>query len=149
LVKNITDTRTNFNGGHFNHIGDILRTPALSDESPFINFNDVANGNDRRNFDISDAVYEWLPQQTLGLLRISTTPRYVVYCYGQTLKPAPGGVVLDGSQYFNLITNYTVVAESATRTVVTVRPQIQFNGTNGVQTNFTTNVENFSVLPPE
>ncbi len=36
-------------------------------------------------------MYEWLPQQMMSLLRVRDAPRYVVYCYGQTLKPAPGG----------------------------------------------------------
>ena len=37
---------------------------------------------------ISDEMYEWLPQQVMSLLRVGT-PRYVIYCYGQALKPAP------------------------------------------------------------
>jgi len=36
----------------------------------------------------SDEMYEWLPQQTMSLLRVGS-PRYVVYSYGQALKPAP------------------------------------------------------------
>ena len=46
-------------------------------------------------------------------------PRYVLYCYGQTLHPAPGGTVL-GGPFFQLVTNYQVVAESAARVVIRV-----------------------------
>jgi hypothetical protein len=54
----------------------------------------------------------------MGLVRLGE-PRFVIYCYGQTLRPAPGGTVLSGP-FFQLITNYQVVAESAVRAVVRV-----------------------------
>jgi hypothetical protein len=102
--------------GAFEHVGDILRTPALAELSPFLNTGDTL----QKRYGISDELYEWLPQQTLGLLRASSTPRYVVYCYGQTLRPAPGGVVTASGQYFGLVTNYQITAESAARAVIRV-----------------------------
>ena len=63
-------------------------------------------------------MYEWLPQQTMSLLRCSGSPRYVIYCYGQALKPAPNGIYTGGDQYFGMVTNYQVVSEIATRAVV-------------------------------
>ena len=104
--------------------------------------------------DISDEQYEWLPQQMLGLLRASSTPRYVVYAYGQTLKPAPGGTVLSSSALpsgynpFGLITNYQVVAESATRSVISIQPVVT-NSVTGPVTNYVPRVESYNVLPPE
>jgi hypothetical protein len=69
-------------------------------------------------------MYEWLPQQIMGLLTVSGTPqnppRYVIYCYGQTLKPAPNGLVSSGT-YFGMCTNYQVTAESASRVVIEVQ----------------------------
>ncbi len=143
----INTTRANkniFADGAFKRIGDILRAPALTEKSPFINRNDV----NRLNKDITDEQYEWLPQQMLGLLRISAAPRYLVLAYGQTLKPAPGGTVLDSGPYFNLITNYQVVAESATRAVISIQPVVT-NSVFGPVTNYVPRVESFNVLPPE
>ena len=84
----------------------------------------------------------------LGLLRASSTPRYVVYAYGQTLKPAPGGTVLDGGAFFSLVTNYVVVAESATRSVISIQPVVT-NSVTGPVTNYVPRVESYNVLPPE
>ena len=59
----------------------------------------------------------------MGLVTVNGTPqapqRYVVYCYGQTLKPAPNGIVTSGT-YFGLVTNYQVTAESGTRAIIRV-----------------------------
>ena len=114
----INATRTTFTNadgliGAFEHVGDIVRTPALTEQSPFLT-------GLNKTTQISDALYEWLPQQTLGLLRADGTPRYVVYCYGQTLRPAPDSVVTDSGQYFGLVTNYQITAESAARAVIRV-----------------------------
>jgi hypothetical protein len=115
LVNGINATRANAGlfPGAFTHVGDIVRTPALTEQSPFLAGLDPTA-------QISDELYEWLPQQTLGLLRASSTPRYVVYCYGQTLRPAPGGKVLDSGPYFDMVTNYQITAESAARAVIRV-----------------------------
>jgi hypothetical protein len=124
-TQGINATRANtslFPLGAFTHIGDILRTPALTEQSPFLNWSDPA----QQQSGISDELYEWLPQQTLGLLRLSSTPRYVVYCYGQTLRPAPNSVVTSssllpsGMNPFGLVTNYQITAESAARAVIRV-----------------------------
>jgi len=140
----INNTRKNFPLKSFTHLGDILSVPALTEQSPFIN---VPNGSVQQQYDVSDEIYEWLPQQTLGLLRLGS-PRYVIYCYGQALRPAPGGTVLSSG----LVTNYQVVAESAARAVMSVQPQvlsyINTNGTVTLTTNYTTRVENYNVLGP-
>ncbi len=69
-------------------------------------------------------MYEWLPQQVMGLLTVNGTPqapqRYVVYCYGQTLKPAPNSIVASGSTFFGLVTNYQVTAEIGSRVIIRV-----------------------------
>ena len=134
---------TNADGvvGAFEHIGDILNVPAYTEHSPFINRVDGAAINDRLKFDISDELYEWLPQQTLGLLRASSTPRFVIYCYGQTLRPAANGLVTDtaGGQ-FGLCTNYSVTAESAARAVIRVE--------NAKTKSPHIVVESFNALPP-
>jgi hypothetical protein len=144
LPYNLSYGFTNADGlvGAFEHAGDILAVPALTESSPFLNWSNV-----QQEQGISDATYEWLPQQMMGLVRESSTPRYVIYCYGQTLRPAPGGLVT-GSTDFGMITNYQVVAESAVRAVVTVQKQVNMSGPWPV-TNYTTRVESYNVLPPE
>ena len=143
---NATRANTNlFPNQAFARAGDILRVPALTEQSPFINRGDPADPT-RLNFDISDEEYERIPQQVLGLLRVGA-PRYVVYCYGQTLRPAPGGTVLGGN-YFGMVTNYQVAAESAARAVVSVQPKVVFTATGPV-TNYTMKVESFNVLGPD
>ena len=67
--------------------------------------------------EINDQMYEWIPQQVMSLLRCSDSPRYVIYSYGQTLKPAADGFY-GRSPYVGMITNYQVVSEVATRAVV-------------------------------
>ena len=57
-----------------------------------------------------------------------------------------------GYNPFGLVTNYQVVAESATRAVLSVQPVITTKVVNGVTvptTNYTTRVESFNPLPPE
>ncbi len=112
---NATRANTNyFPFQSFKHAGDVLQTPALTAHSPLLNWNDSR----QQDYGISDELYEWLPQQMMGLVRLGE-PRYVVYCYGQTLKPAPGGEVL-GGPFYQLITNYQVTAESVVRVVIRV-----------------------------
>jgi hypothetical protein len=160
LVNGINQTRANTNLfplQTFTHVGDILSVPQLTEQSPFLNRSpgvQLANG-------ISDEMYEWLPQQTMSLLRCASSPRYVIYCYGQTLKPAPNSIVTSGS-YFGMVTNYQVVSEIATRAVVRFGSSLTnvITGTNNlvggtnwfsvpVVTNNNAVIENFNLLPTD
>ena len=95
-------------------------------------------------------MYEWMPQQVMSLLTVSGTPqsppRYVVYCYGQTLKPAPNGIVTTGGSFFGLCTNYQVTAETASRVVIHVE-----NTPTPANPTATPHVviEQFNPLPPD
>jgi hypothetical protein len=162
LVQAINDTRTNFVNpdgvkGAFEHVGDIMSVLQLTEASPFLNTNSVILngrvmlGSQQLQYGISDEMYEWLPQQTLSLLRASAAPRYVIYCYGQALTPAPNGVVTSGGQnVFGMVTNYQVVAETATRAVVQFRPVVVTNSVTGlIQTNYSATLEQFNPLPPD
>jgi hypothetical protein len=152
LVQNgtngINDVRANFRNpdglvGTFEHVGNILAVPALTEKSPFLVGQNFTNG-------VSDALMEWLPQQAMSLLRTGNEdggPRYVIYCYGQTLKPAPNGIVT-GSTQFGMVTNYQVVAETATRAVVQFRPSVTTDA-SGTHTNYNATVEQFNPLPPD
>ena len=68
---------------------------------------------------LNDAACERLPQQILGLLKCDHTPRFVVYSFGQTLKPAERSIVTSGP-FVGLCTNYQIMAEAATRAVIRV-----------------------------
>jgi hypothetical protein len=164
LVTNINTMRAQFKNpdgltGVFEHVGDILSTPQLTEKSPFLNTNITVLGGQQTQYGINDEVYEWLPQQTLSLLRVTGTSqspmRYVIYSYGQTLQPAPNGVVTggpnlaNGTSPFGMVTNYQVVAETATRTVVRVIPVVTTNPDGTLNTNYSTKIEQFNVLPPD
>jgi hypothetical protein len=139
LVAAINNTRlalTNTDGltNTFEHVGDILRTPQLTEQSSFL------TGLSPQT-QISDELYEWLPQQVMSLLDCPGAPRYVIYSYGQTLAPAPNGIVTGGGSFFGMVTNYQVMSEIATRAVVRVEdaktphPHIV--------------VESYNILPPD
>jgi hypothetical protein len=131
IVAGINATRTNAPSGTFQRLGDILTTPELTVKSPYLNLN-YTNA-------INDAMYERIPRQILGLLQCEQSPRFVIYSYGQALKPAEHSLVTSG-QYFGLCTNYQVVAETVTRTVVRIE---------GGAKNPKAVVESFNVLPPD
>jgi hypothetical protein len=160
IVQGINQTRTNFVNadgliGSFEHVGDILAVPQLSVQSPFLSYVDPAVGT-------NDEMYEWLPQQTMSLLRCSSSPRYVIYSYGQALKPAPNSVYTGSGSLFGMVTNYQIVSEAATRAVVRfnsiVTNVVTYATDNLTYTNWfsvpvvTNNnvvIERFNVLPPD
>jgi hypothetical protein len=155
IVTGINDMRTNFINpdgvaGSFEHKGDILSTLQLTEQSPYLGWTNAVKPQYTMNeqvYTINDEAYEWLPQHLMSLLNCPTAQRYVVYCYGQTLKPAPNSLVPSGS-FFGLCTNYQVVAESAVRAVVQLHPVVVLNPNGGgFMTNYTTTVESFTTLP--
>ena len=116
----------------FQRLGDILAVPELTVDSPFINPAMPVNYP-------MDEILERIPQQIMGLLQCDRTPRFVIYAYGQALKPAQNGLVTSGAN-LGYCNNYQVTAEVATRTVVRV---------NGAPTNCAPVIESFNVLPPD
>jgi hypothetical protein len=134
IVSNIDATRATaslFPYQAFTHAGDVLESAALTEQSPFLNLSSPI----QLEAGINDQMYEWLPQQMMGLVRGSEA-RYVLYCYGQALTPAPGATLNS-----LLVTNYQVVAESAVRVVLRV------DNANTSQPHAV--VESYNVLPPQ
>jgi hypothetical protein len=97
----------------------------------------------------------------MSLLRCSSSPRYVIYCYGQALKPAPNSIVTSGP-LFGMVANYQVVSEIATRAVVRFGSMVTnvivgtnnlVGGTNWFSVPVVTNnnavIESFNILPPD
>ncbi|MDE3066828.1 MAG: hypothetical protein KGJ60_04670 [Verrucomicrobiota bacterium] len=178
IVAGINAARANFVNvgglkGAFEHTGDILAVPQLSVASPFLHVSNYVNNawaDDpyQKENGVSDEMYEWLPQQVMSLLRCPSSPRYVIYSFGQALKPAPnsiftgGDTLADGRSAFGMVTNYQVVAEVDTRAVVqfdgtvtnVVSVTNDFSGfphlfTMPVVTNSRAVIQKFNVLPPE
>jgi len=152
-INNERATLVNADGlkGSFEHIGDILGTPQLTEQSPFISI--IPQGMDNAGQIIppvypSDEVMEWLPQQMMSLLRTGT-PRYVIYSYGQTLEPAAGATYLGAGNYFGMVTNYQIVAETATRSVVRFDSSVTNLNNTLTVTNNRAVIERYNILPPD
>jgi len=143
VYTNITSYRSN----GFVHVGDVLAVPALTEQSPFLMTTGLLSGTyPQSKYGISDELYEQIPMQAMGLLRASDAPRYVIYGYGQALRPAPNSFYPTANG--NLVTNYQIMAETGIRAVVQVHPQITATPT-GYVTNFTTVLESYNQLPPQ
>jgi hypothetical protein len=130
IVNGINNTRTNFPNNAYQRLGDVLATPELTVASPYLFTNSAF---------LNEEAVERIPQQVLGLLRGGDQPRFLIYSYGQTLKPAPHSIVTSGT-YFGLCTNYQITAEVATRAVVRI---------DGAPTNTHAVVESYNILPPD
>jgi hypothetical protein len=128
-----------FRGYSFQSLGDILAVPELTVASPFLNTNTLPSDSYYPNDSLTDAAYERIPQQILGLLKCDHSPRFVVYSFGQALKPADRSLVTSGP-FSRLCTNYEIKAEAATRAVLRV---------DGAPTNSHIVIESFNVLPPD
>lgn len=140
LVNGINRTRTNqalFPQGVFRRLGDILAVPELTDASPFLN----QGSSWQRELGLTDAAYERLPQQVMSLLTVGG-PRYVIYSFGQTLRPANNSIVAGGPLDL-LCTNYQITAEVATRAVVRV------DDVDDPTKKPRAVVESYNVLPPD
>ena len=119
IWSSIQQTRLNTNlfpVQAFGHAGDVLASPGLTANSPYLPWADPSQQQFQNQ--ISDEMYEWLPQQMMSLVKLGT-PRYVIYCYGQALRPAKNGIITSGP-YALMVTNYQIVSESAVRAVVQV-----------------------------
>jgi hypothetical protein len=141
LVEGINTNRMARPGAAYRYLGEILSAPILTDNSPFLNLAGMESGQVR----INDAVYEALPQQILGLLQ-ADEPYFVIYSYGQALRPADRSLVVRPGPYFNLATNYQIVGEVLTRAAVRLQREVTVE--QG-QTNVFYNsvVEDFTILP--
>ena len=103
----INNLRTNHPNGIFHKVGDILGAAALTtDPNGFL-------GPNAANY--SDDIVERIPQQTLGLLKVGE-PQFVIFAWGQALKPKGAPYLATGLNY-GMYTNYEITGEYLTRTV--------------------------------
>jgi hypothetical protein len=132
---------TNFDTSRvYPDLGSVLRAPALTVASPFLNTT-VAGA--QKFALISDELYERIPQQILSLLK-DDEPYVVIYAFGQSLKPANDSVVTAPGPYRGLCVNYQVTAEVATKAAV----RIQLRQPN-VPNIYKAVVESYSILPTD
>jgi hypothetical protein len=139
IVNGINRARsnpTNNPSGTFAGRGDILNAPELTMASPYLQNASPDN--------TPDWVIERIPQQIMSLLRVDQ-PRFVVYAFGQALKPAEHSLVTASGPFFGLCTNYQVTAESVIRAVIRVDNAPTPRAPNNVPRVY---VESFNVLAP-
>jgi hypothetical protein len=114
LVAGINRTRAAFPGQTFHRLADWLAVPELTVQSPFLEQSDPVSV----QYGLTDEAYERIPQQILSLLKVGES-RYVIYCFGQSLRPAPRSVQASGP-YPGICTNYQITGEVYTRAVARV-----------------------------
>jgi hypothetical protein len=139
MVNGIINARTNFVGTNFHHVGEILAAPELTVKSPFLD-NRIDPSTKAPKY-LNDQIYEWIPQQIMSLLKGGDLdqPKFVLYCFGQSLKPAEHSLITSGA-YQGLCTNYQITAEVVTKTVVRIE---------GAPNNPHAIIESYNVLPAE
>jgi hypothetical protein len=147
-------------------LSEFLATPELTAQSPYLtpasSPNDVsfipqsAASDYTRKTLLTDLDYERIPDQILSLVKVGDT-RFVVYAWGQSLKPAPNlpdyPSVVTSSPYAGMVINYQITGEVATRSVVRVDFERELNpaSTNYLKFDYRKPhavVESFNVLTP-
>ena len=135
LYEAIQKRREQFPDKVFRRLGDLLSVAELTELSPFL---------DRSDAEIpvrdsaGDVAWERIPQQVLSLLKVGD-PRYVIYAYGQSLRPADNSILTSGS-HMGMCTNYQVTGEFVSRSV------LQIEGTAGQPRPIT---KSFNILSAE
>ncbi|MGC8742248.1 MAG: hypothetical protein ACP5T0_00005, partial [Verrucomicrobiia bacterium] len=136
-INNYRDAKPN---KRFTRLSEILEVPELTTRSPFINYTTAVDTMQVA----SDAALERIPVQILSLLKVGE-PRFLIYAYGQSLRPAAGSITFGTGSMFQLCTNYQVVGEAVIRSVIRVENEYIPGETNLVPRVIT---ESFNLLPP-
>jgi hypothetical protein len=135
--EGITALRTNFPNKLFHRVGDILESPTLTVASPYIDFTDS------KATPYTDEMVERIPQQIGSLLKVGE-PQFVIYAWGQSLRPAALYNPSAASQaLFKLCTNYTITGEFLTRTVC----HLDLTKSDRFGSNAVIQVDSFNILP--
>jgi hypothetical protein len=140
ILNGINAQRALRPGQTFHSLGELLSVPELTVGAggaiiqPFLDNSWVGN----KSGGMTDAEYERIPQQIMSLLKVGDA-RFVVYCWGQSLKPADRSIVTSGP-FFGICTNYQITGETFTRAVVRV---------GGTATRPKPVIETFNILPKD
>ena len=141
IVQSINDWRLSpTNHGYFHSIGDILGAPQLTTRSPFLLMDPSlgVGGSQSAQKALTDEAIERIPEQIMSLLK-KDEPRYMIYTFGQSLKPAANSLYSSGG--VNVYTNYQITGEVATRTL------FRIDSTIPQQPKIV--IEDFKILPGE
>ena len=143
ILDGINATRQVLPNQVFRSLGEILSVPELTTRSPYINTAEIPGlftADTIQQYGFNDEAYERIPRQILSLLKVGDA-RYVVYAFGQSLKPADRSIVVAGNPaYFGVCTNYQITGEVFTRSVVKLE---------GTARNPKPVVLNFNILPAD
>ena len=139
IVGGVINARAKRPGGVFGRLGDVLSTPELTVNSPYLNISTPL----QLQAGLDDRAVEWIPQQILSLLK-QDDPRVVIYAYGQSLQPAQNSRVVTPGPFFQLCTNYQITGEAAIKTMIRMNAVTNRTGLRPSAV-----VESFNVLPPE
>jgi hypothetical protein len=140
ILNGINAQRALRPGQTFHSLGELLSVPELTIGAggaiiqPFLDSSAVG----QKSGGITDAEYERIPQQIMSLLKVGDA-RFVVYCWGQSLKPADRSIVTSGP-FFGICTNYQITGEMFTRAVVRVE---------GTASRPKPVIESFNILPKD
>jgi hypothetical protein len=102
--------RTNYPNGILHKVGYVLGAAALTTQSPLLGGTAASAGN------YPDEIVERIPQQTLSLMKVGE-PQFVIFAWGQSLKPKGLPYLNTGGFNNNIYTNYEITGEVLTRTV--------------------------------
>lgn len=142
IVQGINQTRVTRFGQKFTYMGEILSTPQLTVASPYLRMSPTQLGVP------VDAAVERIPQMILSLLR-ADEPRFAVLAYGQSLRPAPGSVITEPGDFFQMPTNYVITGEYVTKTLMHLEQSLEPHPITGVLTNRIRAVKDtYNEIPP-
>jgi hypothetical protein len=149
IVEAINTRRENLRGKVFDRLSEFLAVPELTTDSPYLKAPYTTlrlPGPESPAFPLRDEDIERIPQESLSLLKPGEA-RFVIYAFGQSLKPAPQSVI-PGGNYRGLCVNYEVTGELAARAIVRMEldyPQPPQPGPPRVRAV----IESFNILPPD
>ena len=142
IVKAINARREALPGRVYGSLREFIGLPELTTASPYLNPPYVSTAPQPDT--LRDRDYEAIPERILSLIQVGE-PRFVVYAFGQSLKPAPQSI-LTGGPYRGLVTNYEVTGELATRAVMRVELSPRTPPGAPIPRAI---VESFNILPPD
>ncbi len=151
----------------FHRVSELLSVPELTSISPYLGGDGFQTANPEGYDRATDADYERIPEQIFSLLKVGE-PRFVIYSWGQSLKPAEFGVneqatgvfprgpsVETAGDFRGLVRNYQITGEMATRAVIRVGFDRLSNDPNSpLYDEFDYSrphavVESFNIVPPQ
>jgi hypothetical protein len=127
----------------FERLGEILSAPHLTVQSPYLN-----TSGDQVTSVLTDRALEYIPEQVLSLLQ-RDEPRFVVYAFGQSLKPAARSLTSDPN-FYHMCTNYQITGEVTTKTIFRVEGELPVpnDPLAAIKPPLRAVVESYEVLPP-